>query len=451
MKLICNLVFLILFPIFLNSQAVLDDVKNNIIHIQIQNTISPASATYLKDAFKEANKHNATLMLIQLDTPGGLSTSMREMIQDILNSPIPVVVYVSPKGARAASAGTYLVYASHIAVMSPGTNIGAATPVNLIPAPKEPLKSPNNQNDKESKKIDTPDKTALEKKMINDAVSYIKSIAQLRQRNITWAILAVKEGKSITAQEALEKNVIDLIANDISDLLKKIDEKKLTINENEIIINTKNATLIYFEASWKTKFFMTISNPSVAYIFLIIAMYGILFEMMNPGSIFPGVIGAISALIAMYALNVLPFNYVGLLLIFLGIIFMVSEIFIAGFGVLGIGGLIAFAFGSILLFDPQTLGSSVSIPLIVAFSFVSFGFFIFLLRFLINARHSKVVSGYENMLDAKAYITKVTPTGYKVLCHGEIWNASSNEKFKMNEEVIVSNINGLILEIRSSR
>ncbi len=436
MKLIFYLILFIISPIFLNSQ--------NITHIQIQNAISPATATYLKDAFKHTNEHKSTLLLIQLDTPGGLSTSMREMIQDILNSSIPVVVYVSPKGARAASAGTYLAYASHISVMAPGTNIGAATPVNLMPVPKPPNKPPNKNEDK-NKKVE---KTAMEKKVINDAVAYIKSIAQLRGRNIQWAIEAVKEGKSISALDALEKDVIDLMANDITDLLKKIDGKIIKINDKEIEINTKDVTLIYFEASWKTKFFMAISNPSIAYMFLILAMYGILFEMMNPGSIFPGVIGAISALIALYALNILPFNYVGLFLIFLGIAFMIAEVFIAGIGVLGIGGVIAFAFGSILLFDAQTLGTTVSIPLVAAFSLVSFAFFVYLLRFLIKSRKSKVVSGYENMIGINAKVIQVLDDSYKVSCQGEIWNAKSSEKFELNDDVIISNITGLILSIR---
>ncbi len=439
MKLILYLLLLLVSPVFVLAQ--------NITHIQIQNAISPATATYLDDAFKHAAEHESKLLLIELDTPGGLATSMREMIQDILNSKIPVVIYVSPQGARAASAGTYLAYASHISVMAPGTNIGAATPVNLM-APPKPPKTPG----KLSKDKDEPalkqEKTAMEKKVINDAVAYIKSIAQLRNRNIPWAIEAVLEGKSISANDALEKNVIDLMANDVPDLLKKIDGKTVMINDVEIVINTNNANLIFFEASWKTKFFMAISNPSIAYIFLIVAMYGILFEMMNPGSIFPGVIGAISALIAMYALNILPFNYVGLFLIFLGIAFMIAEVFIAGIGVLGIGGVIAFAFGSILLFDPEVLGATVSMPLVASFSLVSFGFFIFLLRFLVNSRKSKVVSGPKILIGIEGTILHSTQDGYKVSLQGEIWDATSTETFEVNETVVVSNITGLILSIR---
>ena len=436
MKLILYLILLILSPIFLNAQ--------NITHIQIQNAISPATATYLKNALNHAKKADSTILLIELDTPGGLATSMRTMIQDILNSDIPVVIYVSPKGSRAASAGTFLAYASHISAMAPGTNIGAATPVNLMPSAAKPPTNQPNEKEKQQK----PEKTSMEKKVINDAAAYIKSIAQLRGRNIPWAVEAVREGKSISALDALEKNVIDLMANDVGDLLEKIDGKTVIINEKKIDIKTKDAIVIYFEASWKTKLFMAIANPSVAYIFLIMAMYGILFEMMSPGSIFPGVIGAISALIALYALNILPFNYVGLLLIFLGIAFMIAEVFIAGIGVLGIGGVIAFAIGSILLFDPQTLGSTVSIPLVIAFSIVSFGFFIFLLRFLINARKLKVVSGSKSMIGVRAKVVKVINGDYKVSLQGEIWNAKSSEKLELNDDVVVSDITDLILKIR---
>ncbi len=439
MKVILYLLLLLVSPVCVLAQ--------NITHIQIQNAISPATATYLDDAFKHASAHESKLLLIELDTPGGLATSMREMIQDILNSKIPVVIYVSPQGARAASAGTYLSYASHVSVMAPGTNIGAATPVNLMPPPKSP-KTPGKLSKNKDEPAVKQEKTAMEKKVINDAVAYIKSIAQLRNRNVLWAIEAVLEGKSISANDALEKNVIDLMANDIPDLLKKIDGRKIMINDMEIVINTKHANLIFFEASWKTKFFMAISNPSIAYIFLIIAMYGILFEMMNPGSIFPGVIGAISALIAMYALNILPFNYVGLFLIFLGISFMIAEVFITGIGVLGIGGVIAFAFGSILLFDPEVLGATVSMPLVASFSLVSFAFFIFLLRFIVNSRKSKVVSGPKNLIGAEGSILHSTKYGYKVSLQGEIWDATSNEVFEMNETVVVSNITGLILSIR---
>ncbi|MFA9372998.1 MAG: nodulation protein NfeD [Poseidonibacter sp.] len=437
MRFIFSLLFFFLFSLTLNA--------NTITHIKIANIISPATSTYLKDAFKHSKNNNSSLILIELDTPGGLASSMRDMIQDILNSKIPVVMFVSPKGARAASAGTFLMYASHIAVMSEGTNIGAATPVNLFQTPKN-----TNPTKPENEVVSKPDnKSALEKKVLNDSLAYIKSIAELRNRNITWAMDAVKEGKSISAKEALEIKVIDFIANDIQDLLQKIHGKKVLIDKKEVIIDTKDANLLFFEASWKTRILMFISNPNIAYVFLIVAMYGILFEMMNPGSIFPGVMGVTSAVIALYALNILPFNYVGLLLIFLGIIFIVLEIFVAGFGILGIAGVFSFVFGSILLFDEKTLGQGVSLPLVFALGLSSLSLFIYILTFLIKSRKDKLVSGIDTMIGKKAIVVQVKENSYKIMVDAELWNAKSDDILTLDQEVEIQSIKGLTANIRS--
>ncbi|MGB5792547.1 NfeD family protein [Poseidonibacter sp.] len=437
MRFIFSLLFFFLFSLTLNA--------NTVTHIKIANIISPATSTYLKDAFKHSKNNNSSLMLIELDTPGGLASSMRDMIQDILNSKIPVVMFVSPKGARAASAGTFLMYASHIAVMSEGTNIGAATPVNLFQTPKN-----TNPTKPENEVVSKPDnKSALEKKVLNDSLAYIKSIAELRNRNITWAMDAVKEGKSISAKEALEIKVIDFIANDIEDLLQKIHGKKVLIDKKEVIIDTKGANLLFFEASWKTRILMFISNPNIAYVFLIVTMYGILFEMMNPGSIFPGVMGVTSAVIALYALNILPFNYVGLLLIFLGIIFIVLEIFVAGFGILGIAGVFSFVFGSILLFDEKTLGQGVSLPLVFALGLSSLSLFIYILTFLIKSRKDKLVSGIDTMIGKKAIVVQVKENSYKIMVDAELWNAQSDDILTLDQEVEIQSIKGLTANIRS--
>ena len=360
MKHLLFLLALIFLPLLSSSST--------IIQLEINGAIGPASSAYLKDGITTAIDKNSQLILIKLDTPGGLSTSMREMIQDITNSPIPVVTYVSPKGARAASAGTYLLYASHVAAMSPGTNLGAATPVNMMPSPKV-------ADSNSSGTIST-----LEKKAINDAVAYIKSLAELNDRNISWAVDAVLKSKSISAKEALRIGVIDIMADDIDELLSKLDGKSVKVSNKTVVINTKTATIEYFEADWKTALLSIITNPNIAYIFLLIAIYGIFFELMNPGAIFPGVVGVISGVVALYALNMIPFNYAGLLLIMLGIAFMVAEVFVAGFGILGIGGVISFSIGSLLLFDADTLGSSVSLPLIIAFALVSLAFFILVMK-----------------------------------------------------------------------
>jgi len=426
-----RLFFLLLFlvlPLFATTST--------IIKLEIKGSIGPASSYYLKEGMAAALQQNAQMILIELDTPGGLSTSMREMIQEITNSTFPVIIYVSPKGARAASAGTYLLYASHVAAMAPGTNLGAATPVNLMPTPKLPdLNSSSSPS-------------ALEKKVINDAMAYIKSLAEMNDRNISWALEAVKEGKSISAEDALRFGVIDLMAEDTNALLRKLEGRNVTVSGKKLILKTKGTQIQTFEPDWKTQFLSIITDPNIAYIFLLIAIYGIFFELMNPGSIFPGVIGVISGVIALYALNMIPFNYAGLLLIILGIAFMVLEVFIAGFGILGIGGVAAFAFGSMLLFDAQTLGSGISIPLIIAFSLVSLGFFIFVVRFLLKSRRVKIVTGIDEMVGATAEVLESKKDEYRVRCHGEIWYATSDSMLEVGQYVRVKSLSGLVLHVK---
>lgn len=407
---------------------------STVIKLEIKGTVGPASSNYLKEGMETAEHYNAQMIMIELDTPGGLSTSMREMIQVITNSTLPVITYVSPKGARAASAGTYLLYASHIAAMAPGTNLGAATPVSLMPTP---MTADSNATSP----------SALEKKAINDAMAYIKSLAELNDRNITWAIEAVKDAKSISAKDALRYDVIDLMAENSIELLNKLDGTKLTVSGKEITLRTKNAVIQTFEPDWKTQFLMIITDPNIAYILLIIAIYGIFFELMNPGAIFPGVIGVISGVISLYALNMLPFNYAGLLLILLGIAFMIAEVLITGFGILGIGGVAAFAFGSLLLFDADTLGSGVSIPLIIAFSLVSLVFFIFVIRFLVKARSVKIVTGIDEMIGSIAEVLESSEKGYRVRCHGEVWYAESKSDLEIGQKVRVESLSGLVLHV----
>jgi len=426
MKRLLLLSLLLVLPLFASIPT--------IIKLEIKGAIGPASSYYLKEAMADALQQNAHMMLIELDTPGGLSTSMREMIQEITNSTIPVIIYVYPKGARAASAGTYLLYASHVAAMAPGTNLGAATPVNLMPTPK-------------MTDLNSSGPSALEKKAINDAMAYIKSLAELNDRNISWALDAVKEAKSISAKDALSYGVIDLIAEDTNELLSKLDGRVVTVSGQSISLRTKGSAIESFEADWKMKILSIITDPNIAYILLLIAIYGIFFELMNPGGLFPGVIGVISGVIALYALNMIPFNYAGLLLIILGIAFMVAEVLIVGFGILGIGGVIAFAFGSFLLFDTETLGSAVSIPLIMAFSLVSLGFFIFVLRFLLHSRSVKVITGIDEMVGAAAEVLESTKEGYRVRCHGEIWYATSDSVLKVGQTVQVESLSGLILHV----
>ena len=427
MKRLLLLLLLIILPLFAATPM--------IIKLDIKGAIGPATSNYLKDGMAFATSQNAQIILIELDTPGGLATSMREMIQEILNSPIPVVTYVYPKGARAASAGTYLLYASHVAAMAPGTNLGAATPINLMPSTKVA--------DSNSSAIST-----LEKKVINDSVAYIKSLAELNERNASWAQEAVKEAKSISAEDALKFGVIDLMAETTTQLLSKLDGKLVNISGNIVTLKTDGAVIHNFEPDWKTRFLSIITNPNIAYIFLLIAIYGIFFELINPGAIIPGVVGLISGVIALYSLNMIPFNYAGLLLIILGISFMVGEVFVSGFGILGIGGVVAFTFGSLLLFDAQTLGSGISIPLIIAFSLVSLAFFILVMRLFFKSRSTKIVTGAEEMIGSIAEVIESNENGYLVHCHGETWSATSPDKLIVGQRVQVIELSGLILKIK---
>jgi len=426
MKRLLLLSLLLLLPLFAAEPIVMK--------VEISGAIGPASATLLSDALAAAKQRHAQALLIELDTPGGLSTSMREMIQAIANSTIPVITYVSPRGARAASAGTYLLYASHVAAMSPGTNLGAATPISLIP----PSKRPDNNTTL----------ATAEKKAINDAIAYITSLAQMNERNVTWAVNAVASAESLSAEDALRLGVIDLIAEDTASLLEKIDGRRVKLLGTPVSIKTKESIVVSFKADWKNRLLGTITDPNIAYILLIIAIYGIFFELMNPGSYFPGVLGLICGVVALYALNMIPFNYAGLLLILLGIAFMVAEVFVSGFGILGIGGVVAFVFGSLLLFDADTLGQGISIPLVIAFGLVSLAFFIVVIRLFLRSRSARVVSGAEEMVGALAEVLDADEKGYHVRCHGETWRATSESRLSVGQEVRVAELSGLVLKVK---
>ncbi len=427
MKRLLLLFLLTLLPLFARDSV--------IVKVEIKGAIGPASSAVLTGALSAAQKQHAEAPLIELDTPGGLSSSMREMIQAITNSAIPVITYVAPRGARAASAGTYLLYASHVAAMSPGTNLGAATPISLMPTAKRPESNASTGSTEE-------------KKALNDAIAYITSLAQMNDRNVTWAVNAVESAQSLSAEDALHAGVIDLIAEDTKTLLEKTDGRSVRLLGARVKLHTKGSRLVTFEADWKSRFLATITNPNIAYILLLVAIYGIFFELMNPGAVFPGVIGAIAGVIALYALNMLPFNYAGLLLIVLGISLMIAEVFVTGFGVLGIGGVIAFAFGSLLLFDTQTLGSTVSIPLVIAFSLVSLGFFILVMRLFLRSRSARIVSGAEEMIGAVAEVLDSGAKGYHVLCHGETWSAVSDNTLAVGQKVQVTELHGLVLHVK---
>lgn len=434
--------FIALLAIFCWSSLSLAQGGGHALWLNIEGVIGPASQDYLKRSFQRAVEQNAQVIVIQMDTPGGLDTAMREIIQDIIASPVPVVSFVSPSGARAASAGTYILYASHIAAMAPATNLGAATPILIASFPgSEPSdKDQKGDNDPAFKPQDP-----MTKKRINDAVAYIRGLAQMHGRNAEWAEKAVREAASLTAEEAMAEGVIDLIANDIPDLLSRIDGRTVNVNGQEKVLSTQHITVQHLEPDWRTRLLSVITDPNIAYILLLIGIYALIFEFSNPGLVFPGVTGVVCLMLALFAFQVLPINYAGLALILLGIIFMLGEIFVPSFGALGIGGIIAFVIGSIMLMDTDVPGYGISVPLIVSFALLTATFFIFVLNMVMKARQQPVVSGMEQLVHSVGKVIDDFDTQGWVRVHGELWKARTHSPLKSGQQVRVVALNGLVL------
>lgn len=412
--------------------------------LKVEGAISPASSDLITRNLQKAHQANAEVFILQLDTPGGLSASMRDIIKQILASPVPVVTFVAPKGARAASAGTYILYASHVAAMASATNLGAATPVQIgapqLPVPVTPKK--DNKKDKAAPM------GTMQKKITNDAVAYIRGLAKLYKRNADWAEKAVREGASLTAVDALKMNVIDLMADDVDELLNKLDGRQVVLNDNtKVILSTKNLIKVTIEPDWRNKFLSAITNPNVAYLLMLIGVYGIIFEFYHPGVGVPGVVGAISLLLAAYALQMLPLSYAGIALILLGIGLMMAEAFAPSFGILGLGGVVAFITGSIFMFDTELEVFKVALPLIAALSVVSFGFLVLLLSLLISVRNKKTVSGIETLIGALGVATEDFDDQGMVKIEGELWNAITQTPLSKGSRIRVNSIEGLKLGV----
>jgi len=421
--------------------------------LEINDAIGPAIADYIVRELRTAAGSETGLIVLRMDTPGGLDTSMREIISAILASPVPVATYVAPNGARAASAGTYIAYASAVVGMAPGTNIGAATPVQLGVSPFGPGEKPEQpsgqKNGQEKGPVGEPADTES-RKAINDAVAYIRSLADLNGRNADWATEAVRTSVSIPASEALKLHVIDVIADDAPDLLRKIDGRTATVAGKPERLETASLQIVTVAPDWRTKLLAIATNPNIALILMLIGIYGLLFEFLNPGAVAPGLIGAISLLVALYALHLLPINYAGAALLLLGIGLMIAEAHIGAFGVIGVGGIIAFVIGAIMMFPPGAPGFELSPVVIAGVVVVTASFFMLVLSMLFRSRKRPVITGREAPLGAEGEAVAWQGEDGRVLIRGEVWRARAARPLQPGTHVKVIDRDGLVLVVESA-
>lgn len=422
---------------------------------QVQGGIGPASDRFVRRVLEEAARRDARAVVLEMDTPGGLATSMRDIIQNILGSRVPVVTYVAPQGARAASAGTYILYASHVAAMAPATNLGAATPVPVggsspLPGGQQEEQPADGQDGQQQEGQDQGEQggDAMSRKMVNDAVAYIRSLAELRGRNADWAQRAVREAASLSAEQALEMNVIDLVAADTAELLRRIDGRQVQAGGRTVTLETEGVPVERIEPGWLTEFLSVITNPNIALILMMIGFYGLIFEFWNPGTIGPGVAGAICLVIGLYALNTLPLDYTGLALLLLGIGFMIAEAFVPSFGALGAGGVVAFVLGGILLMDTDTPGFHLSAWVVAGTGIVSALFIGLIVTFAVRAHRRPAVTGAAEVVGQRASVSQWSKGEGYVHVRGEEWHATSKAKLKAGDAVTVEAMDGLTLTVR---
>src|SRR6266481_5528474 len=418
--------------------------------LEIEGAIGPAVADYFVRELRAIGQSDTRLVILRMNTPGGLDTSMRTIIRAILSSPVPVAAYVAPSGARAASAGTYITYASAIAAMAPGTNLGAATPIQLGGTPRLPGGTSQPKDKEKSSGGDTSASEPADtetRKAINDAVAYIRGLAELNGRNADWAAEAVRTAVSLSASEALKLNVIDVIADDVPDLLRKIDGRSVKVAGKPQTLATADLEIVTAVPDWRTELLAVITDPNVAFILLLIGTYGLIFEFLNPGAVAPGLIGSISLLVALYALNLLPINYAGAALVLLGIGLMVAEAHIGSFGVIGIGGIVAFVIGAIMMFPSGAPGFTLSLSVVGAATVATAALFLLVLTMLLRSRRRPVVTGKEGLLGAEGETVAWGGEEGRVRVNGEIWRARAPRPLQPGARIKVINREGLVLVV----